>query len=125
MLAGRVPLAVRRVVGDMLELIVMIAGSAASGSLALAVDGSLGIVGSGVMSGMAMTGATVTGCVVSGTVWARSCVEERAKTATNAVLTERVSGVLWVIVRATKWLTTLGSACDVSGFCEWKRIPVI
>ena len=68
MLAGRVPLAVRRVVWDMLELVVMIAGLAASGSLALVVDGSLGIVGSGVMSGMAMSGATVTGCVVSGAV---------------------------------------------------------
>ena len=52
----------------MLELVVMIAGLAASGSLALVVDGSLGIVGSGVMSGMAMSGATVTGCVVSGAV---------------------------------------------------------
>ena len=61
MVAGRVPLAVRRVVGDMLELVVMIAGWAFSGSLALVVDGSLGIIGSGVMSGMAMTGATVIG----------------------------------------------------------------
>ena len=70
--SGRVLLAVRRVVGDMLEVVVMIAGSAANGSLALMVDGSLGIVGSGVMSGMAMSGSTITGCVVSGAVWARS-----------------------------------------------------
>jgi len=72
MVAERVPLAVRRVVGDMLELVVMIAGWAFSGSLALVVDDSLGIIGSGVMSGMAISGATITGCVVSGAVWARS-----------------------------------------------------
>ena len=74
----------------------MIAGSAASGSLALVVDGSLGIVGSGVTSGMAMTGATVIGHRLG-----RELCRRESKDAINAVLTERVSRVLWVILTAT------------------------
>ena len=79
----------------------VIAGSAAIGSLALA-DGSLGVADAGVMSGTARTGATVTGCVASGVTWARSWVEERARTAAIAVMATRIFGVLWVILRGNE-----------------------
>ena len=78
-----------------------IVGSAAIGSLALVADGSVGVADPGVMSGTARTGATVTGCVAPGVTWARSWVEERARTAAIAVMATRIFGVLWVILRAT------------------------
>ena len=111
--SGRVLLAVRRVVGDMLEVVVMIAGSAANGSLALVVDGSLGIVGSGVMFGIAMTGATVIGHRLGKELYRRESKDRDKRGPDGASFAGSVG-----YIDGNKWLTTLRSACDVSGFCE-------
>jgi hypothetical protein len=102
-LAGRATLAVRRVAVDLVDLVVVIVGLGASGSLTLVAEGSLGVaVAAGALSGTAVAGASVTGGVASGAVWARSWVEDRARTAAIAAIAGRFLGVLWVITRGQR-----------------------
>jgi hypothetical protein len=96
-LAGRTTLAVRWVVADLVDFVAVDLALGASGSLVLVVNGSLGVVTTGALSITVVTGATVTGCTASGAVWARSWVEERARTAAIAVVAGRIFEVLWVI----------------------------
>jgi hypothetical protein len=96
-LAGRTTLAVLRVVADLVDFVAVDLALGASGSLVLVVNGSLGVVTTGALSITVVTGATVTGCTASGAVWARSWVEERARTAAIAVVAGRIFEVLWVI----------------------------
>ena len=102
-LAGRATLAVRWVVVDLLDLVVVVAGSAlgASGSLAVAADGSLAVGAAGALSGIGVAGAWVTGGVASGAAWAIKAVEERARTAAIADIAGRILAFLWVMLRAT------------------------
>ena len=100
-LAGRASLAVRWIVVDLLDLIVLVAGSAlgAIGSLAMVAGGSLAV---GTRGALSVTGiAWVTGWVAPGATWAKSWVEERARTAAIAVTAGRIFAFLWVILRAT------------------------
>jgi hypothetical protein len=108
---------------DLLVLVVVVVGASVSltlvadGSLGVVAAGSLGVVAAGALSGTAVAGASVTGCVVSGAAWARSWVEEKARTAAIAVMAGRILGVLWVILKANEWLTTMGSTFDVPDLC--------
>jgi hypothetical protein len=99
-LAGRTTLAVRWVVVDLLDLVV-VAGSTlgAIGSLAMAA-GSLTIGVAGALSTIGAAGAMGTGAT-SGAAWASKADGERARTAAIAVIAGRIFAFLWVILRAT------------------------
>jgi hypothetical protein len=97
-LAARALVGARRVAVDLLDFLLVIVGSAASGSLAVVADGSLGVAAGGALSGTGIAGAAVTGCVTSGAAWASKGVEERARTAAIAVIAGRNLGVLCVMI---------------------------
>src|SRR5258705_519811 len=97
-LAGRATLAARWVGVDLLDFGVVVVGSGAIGALTLLVDGSVGIVTAGALSGTAVDGATATGGVAVGAAWARSWAEDNARTTAIAVVARRIPGVLWVMI---------------------------
>lgn len=129
-MAGRETLAVRWVVVDLLVFVAVAVGSAigASGSLTLVAAGSVGVVAAGVVSGTTLTvvasglvtgtavaGAAVTGCVAAGAVWARSWVEESARTAAIAVMAGAIFGFLWLMIRVNERLATTDPSFRRSG----------
>jgi hypothetical protein len=91
----------------LVALVSVIVGAGASGSLAVVESGSLKIVTVGALSGTAVAGAAVAGWVASGAVWARSWVEDSARTAAIAVVARRSWGVLWVIIKVNEYETTM------------------
>ena len=96
-LAGRAALAARwvvvDVVADLVDLVVVVAGSA------VRAVGSAVLVAAGSVTGVA--GAWVTGCMASGAVWAIKAVEEKARTAAIADIAGRILAFLWVMPGTT------------------------
>ena len=103
-LAGRATLAVRWVVVDLVDFVVVTVGSGASGSL--------GLSGRTVRSGPSRrAGAVGSGgdrggrpaALASGAVWARSWAEDKARTAAIAVVARRIIfGFLWVMIKGNE-----------------------